>query len=61
MTNKSNVRNWSNSKGEGKLFSFEIVDESVSREAERTEYLCVACQHTSHMAVFVLSVGQDVA
>lgn len=30
VTNKSNVRNWSNSRGEGKLFSFEIVDESVS-------------------------------
>ncbi|KAM3601389.1 uncharacterized protein V6R79_012095 [Siganus canaliculatus] len=28
VTNKSNVRNWSNSKGEGKLFSFEIADES---------------------------------
>ncbi|KAM6907231.1 replication protein A 70 kDa DNA-binding subunit-like [Xenentodon cancila] len=28
VTNKSNVRNWSNSRGEGKLFSFEIVDES---------------------------------
>ncbi|KAM9729624.1 replication protein A 70 kDa DNA-binding subunit-like [Menidia menidia] len=28
VTNRSNVRNWSNSKGEGKLFSFEIVDES---------------------------------
>ncbi|KAK2828256.1 hypothetical protein Q5P01_019290 [Channa striata] len=28
VTNKSNIRNWSNSRGEGKLFSFEIVDES---------------------------------
>eukprot|EP00064_Thunnus_orientalis_P011748 superscaffoldBa00001730_g11779 len=28
VTNKSNVRTWSNSKGEGKLFSFDIVDES---------------------------------
>ncbi|KAM4545166.1 replication protein A 70 kDa DNA-binding subunit-like isoform 2-T2 [Odontesthes bonariensis] len=28
VTNKSTVRNWSNSRGEGKLFSFEIVDES---------------------------------
>uniref|UniRef100_A0A8C6SV95 Replication protein A subunit n=1 Tax=Neogobius melanostomus TaxID=47308 RepID=A0A8C6SV95_9GOBI len=28
VTNKSKVRTWSNSKGEGKLFSFEIVDES---------------------------------
>ncbi|KAM7374453.1 hypothetical protein PAMP_007109 [Pampus punctatissimus] len=28
VTNKSNVRTWSNSRGEGKLFSFEIVDES---------------------------------
>lgn len=31
VTNKSNIRTWSNSKGEGKLFSFEIVDESVSK------------------------------
>lgn len=30
VMNKSNIRNWSNSRGEGKLFSFEIVDESVS-------------------------------
>lgn len=28
VTNKSSIRTWSNSKGEGKLFSFEIVDES---------------------------------
>uniref|UniRef100_A0A3Q3WHF4 Replication protein A subunit n=1 Tax=Mola mola TaxID=94237 RepID=A0A3Q3WHF4_MOLML len=28
VTNKSKIRNWSNSRGEGKLFSFEIVDES---------------------------------
>nr|XP_015830588.2 replication protein A 70 kDa DNA-binding subunit isoform X2 [Nothobranchius furzeri] len=28
VTNKSNIRNWNNSRGEGKLFSFEIVDES---------------------------------
>ncbi|XP_072231052.1 replication protein A 70 kDa DNA-binding subunit-like isoform X2 [Leuresthes tenuis] len=28
VTNKSTVRNWSNSRGEGKLFTFEIVDES---------------------------------
>ncbi|KAK7925747.1 hypothetical protein WMY93_008057 [Mugilogobius chulae] len=28
VTNKSKERTWSNSKGEGKLFSFEIVDES---------------------------------
>nr|XP_029135221.1 replication protein A 70 kDa DNA-binding subunit-like isoform X2 [Labrus bergylta] len=28
VTNKSSIRNWSNSKGEGKLFSFDIVDES---------------------------------
>uniref|UniRef100_A0A667X5B8 Replication protein A subunit n=1 Tax=Myripristis murdjan TaxID=586833 RepID=A0A667X5B8_9TELE len=28
VTNKSNIRTWSNSKGEGKLFSFEVVDES---------------------------------
>ncbi|XP_053703021.1 replication protein A 70 kDa DNA-binding subunit-like isoform X2 [Synchiropus splendidus] len=28
VTHKSDVRNWSNSRGDGKLFSFEIVDES---------------------------------
>ncbi|KAM9333211.1 replication protein A 70 kDa DNA-binding subunit-like isoform 2-T2 [Pholidichthys leucotaenia] len=28
VTTKSSIRTWSNSKGEGKLFSFEIVDES---------------------------------
>ncbi|XP_070773382.1 replication protein A 70 kDa DNA-binding subunit-like isoform X2 [Enoplosus armatus] len=28
VTNKSSIRTWSNSRGEGKLFSFEIVDES---------------------------------
>ncbi|XP_028322869.1 replication protein A 70 kDa DNA-binding subunit-like isoform X2 [Gouania willdenowi] len=28
VTNKSNIRTWSNSRGDGKLFSFEIVDES---------------------------------
>ncbi|XP_047235672.1 replication protein A 70 kDa DNA-binding subunit-like isoform X2 [Girardinichthys multiradiatus] len=28
VTKKTEIRNWSNSKGDGKLFSFEIVDES---------------------------------
>ncbi|XP_029303832.1 replication protein A 70 kDa DNA-binding subunit-like isoform X2 [Cottoperca gobio] len=28
VTNKSNVRTWSNSRGEGKLFSFDVLDES---------------------------------
>ncbi|XP_068600765.1 replication protein A 70 kDa DNA-binding subunit-like [Brachionichthys hirsutus] len=28
VTSKSNIRTWSNSRGEGRLFSFEIVDES---------------------------------
>uniref|UniRef100_A0A8C5CFE2 Replication protein A subunit n=1 Tax=Gadus morhua TaxID=8049 RepID=A0A8C5CFE2_GADMO len=28
VTNRSNIRTWSNSRGEGKLFSMEIVDES---------------------------------
>ncbi|XP_062289081.1 replication protein A 70 kDa DNA-binding subunit-like [Scomber scombrus] len=28
VTNKSNTRTWSNSKGEGKLFSFDVLDES---------------------------------
>ncbi|XP_031735623.1 replication protein A 70 kDa DNA-binding subunit-like [Anarrhichthys ocellatus] len=28
VSNKSSIRTWSNSRGEGKLFSFEIVDES---------------------------------
>lgn len=28
VTNKSNIRTWSNSRGDGKLFSMEIVDES---------------------------------
>ncbi|TWW75009.1 Replication protein A 70 kDa DNA-binding subunit [Takifugu flavidus] len=28
VMNKSSIRNWNNSRGEGKLFSFEIVDES---------------------------------
>uniref|UniRef100_A0A9L0S7J5 Replication protein A subunit n=1 Tax=Equus caballus TaxID=9796 RepID=A0A9L0S7J5_HORSE len=29
VTNKSQIRTWSNSRGEGKLFSIELVDESV--------------------------------
>lgn len=28
MTNKSPIRTWSNSRGEGKLFSVDLVDES---------------------------------
>lgn len=31
VTSKSSIRNWSNSRGDGKLFSFEIMDESVSQ------------------------------
>lgn len=30
VTNKSTIRTWSNSRGDGKLFSMELVDESVS-------------------------------
>ena len=50
VTNKSSIRNWSNSKGEGKLFSFEIVDESVSRGLLLCACMLTYC--TSHMAVF---------
>uniref|UniRef100_A0A3B5LPZ7 Replication protein A subunit n=1 Tax=Xiphophorus couchianus TaxID=32473 RepID=A0A3B5LPZ7_9TELE len=39
VTNKSNIRNWSNSRGEGKLFSFEVVDESVSRDV--LTFVCI--------------------
>lgn len=28
VTNKSNIRTWANSRGEGKLFSIDLVDES---------------------------------
>lgn len=48
VTNKSNIRNWSNSRGEGKLFSFEIMDESVSNGLfNQIIYLCfymLSCQ-----------------
>ena len=30
MTNKSQIRHWSNSKGEGRLFNVDLLDESVS-------------------------------
>ena len=30
MTNKSSIRTWSNSKGEGRLFNVDLLDESVS-------------------------------
>lgn len=50
VTNKSSIRNWSNSKGEGKLFSFEILDESVSRGLPLCACMLTYC--TSRMAVF---------
>lgn len=28
VTNKSDIRTWSNSRGEGKLFSMDLIDES---------------------------------
>lgn len=28
VTKKSNIRTWSNSRGEGKLFSMDLIDES---------------------------------
>ena len=28
VTNKSSIRTWSNSRGEGKLFNFDLLDES---------------------------------
>ena len=30
VTSKSNVRSWSNSRGEGRLFNVDLIDESVS-------------------------------
>lgn len=33
VTNKSNIRTWSNSKGEGKLFSMDLLDESGEMRA----------------------------
>jgi len=30
VTNKSDIRHWSNQRGEGKLFSMDLVDHSVS-------------------------------
>lgn len=40
VTNKSGIRTWSNARGEGKLFSMEMVDESVSdRFAAKLAYL----------------------
>uniref|UniRef100_A0A672GAF0 Replication protein A subunit n=1 Tax=Salarias fasciatus TaxID=181472 RepID=A0A672GAF0_SALFA len=40
VTNKSGVRTWSNSRGEGKLFSFDVVDESVSSSATCVRHDC---------------------
>lgn len=36
VANKSNIRSWSNSKGEGKLFSMDLVD--VSGEIRATVF-----------------------
>uniref|UniRef100_A0A4W6BY09 Replication protein A subunit n=1 Tax=Lates calcarifer TaxID=8187 RepID=A0A4W6BY09_LATCA len=33
VTNKSTIRTWSNSRGDGKLFSMEVVDESVTTKS----------------------------
>lgn len=38
ITNKSGIRTWSNSRGDGKLFSMEMVDESVSGPLENTVF-----------------------
>lgn len=38
ITNKSSIRTWSNSRGDGKLFSMEMVDESVSGPLENTVF-----------------------
>uniref|UniRef100_A0A3B5LZA4 Replication protein A subunit n=1 Tax=Xiphophorus couchianus TaxID=32473 RepID=A0A3B5LZA4_9TELE len=51
VTNKSNIRNWSNSRGEGKLFSFEVVDESVSRDV--LTFVCIV--HVTHGGVYYIS------
>lgn len=41
VTNKSSIRTWSNSRGDGKLFSMEIVDESVSNIIAPLIFGCV--------------------
>lgn len=60
VTNKSSVRTWSNSRGEGKLFSFEIVDESVSKGVVRPAYLSM-CMHvnTCHTWLYLLLPGRS--
>lgn len=51
VMNKSNIRNWSNSRGEGKLFSFEIVDESVSIGI-RGYHTCFPVHMCFHVGMF---------
>lgn len=37
MTQKSDIKHWSNSKGEGKLFSVTFMDETVDLNSPCTE------------------------
>lgn len=41
ITNKSGIRTWSNSRGDGKLFSMDLVDESVC--CFRWVFCCCCC------------------
>jgi len=40
VTQKSNIRTWSNSRGEGKLFNFTVVDESGEIRATAFQAEC---------------------
>lgn len=39
MTQKSEIKNWSNAKGDGKLFSMTLMDESVSSRFDTSCFL----------------------
>ena len=49
VTNKSGIRTWSNSKGEGKLFSIDLLDESVSSVL----YLVILFQNLRQLQQFL--------
>lgn len=61
VTNKSKIRTWTNSRGEGKLFSFEIVDESVSKGVEGSYCIWLLPVNVGHTwLIFASSVRRNV-
>ncbi len=55
VTNKSDIRTWSNSRGEGKLFSLDMMDETGEIRATAFNAECDKFYHMIEVKLTIIS------